>query len=76
MGKHAPNSCEYSHPHQSESAGGKTHVDVYHYGSDGKLDKSATMKHSTDKGDVSYGNAVKNNSSSKSSSTGSNNSGK
>lgn len=54
MGKHTPFTSEPSKPHESK-AEPDTHVEIYHYGEDGKEDKDLTVRHVTDEDTVKYG---------------------
>ena len=50
MGKHTPNTCEVSKIHTSKTEP-KEHVDMLHFGADGKKDNNLTKQnsHLTDK---------------------------
>lgn len=57
MSKHSPFTSEPSRPHSSQ-AEPREHVDIHHYGEDGKKDNSLTVPHVTDKDHVEYGRNI------------------
>ena len=57
MGRHSPNTSEYSRPHPSERTGGDYHVDRHGYDSQGRYDKSTSENHLTDRGSMTMGRA-------------------
>lgn len=51
MAKFAPGTSTYTAPHQSDSCGGKEHIDVYRTDEKGHY----TKEHSTDSSDIKAG---------------------
>ena len=54
MGKHTPNTSEYSKPHESK-AEPERHVDQHHYDEKGRKDEDLGKAHITDKNAVEMG---------------------